>query len=49
MSSKQGVRLVFTLIDDHVLYFHMMGTHDQVRKFLRFLPLAVVMLYVNHV
>ena len=32
---SKGVRLVFTLIDDRVLYFHMMGTHDQVRQFLR--------------
>jgi mRNA-degrading endonuclease YafQ of YafQ-DinJ toxin-antitoxin module len=32
---NKSVRLVFTLIDDHGLYFHMMGTHEQVRQFLR--------------
>jgi mRNA-degrading endonuclease YafQ of YafQ-DinJ toxin-antitoxin module len=32
---SKGTRLVFTLIDDRVLYFHMIGTHDQVRRFLR--------------
>ena len=32
---SKGVRLVFTLLDDRTLYFHMMGTHDQVRRFLK--------------
>jgi mRNA-degrading endonuclease YafQ of YafQ-DinJ toxin-antitoxin module len=31
----KAVRLVFTLEDDSTLYFHMMGTHDQVQRFLR--------------
>src|SRR5450432_1793642 len=32
---SKGIRLVFTLMDDRMLYFHMMGTHDQVRQFLK--------------
>ena len=32
---SRGVRLVFTLVEDRMLYFHMMGTQDQVRQFLK--------------
>ena len=32
---SRAVRLVFTLVDDRMLYFHMMGTHDQVQQFLK--------------
>ncbi len=32
---SKGVRLVFTLVDGRMLYFHMMGTHDQVQQFLK--------------
>ena len=32
---SKGVRLVFTLVDRRLLYFHMMGTHDQVQQFLK--------------
>lgn len=33
--SQQGHPVGFTLEDDRMLYFHMMGTHDQVRQFLK--------------
>jgi hypothetical protein len=29
------LRLIFEMIDDGVLYFHLLGTHDEVRKFLK--------------
>jgi mRNA-degrading endonuclease YafQ of YafQ-DinJ toxin-antitoxin module len=32
---SKGVRLIFTLVEDRMLYFHMMGTHDQVQQFLK--------------
>lgn len=32
---SRGIRLVFTVIDGSTLYFHMMGTHDDVQRFLR--------------
>lgn len=32
---SRAVRLVFTVEDGRMLYFHMLGTHDEVHRFLR--------------
>jgi mRNA-degrading endonuclease YafQ of YafQ-DinJ toxin-antitoxin module len=31
----RGLRLIFTLEPPSLLYFHMIGNHDEVRRFLR--------------
>ena len=32
---SRPIRLVFTVVDGSTLYFHLMGTHDDVQRFLR--------------
>ena len=32
---SRPIRLVFTVMDKSTLYFHIMGTHDDVQRFLR--------------
>ena len=35
VASAKGLRLVFTLEPPALLYFHTIGNHDEVRRFLK--------------